>query len=552
VQALADSLSGTNWTPKVDLTTGAPGSNLSAISCTGVSACVAAGSYLDANSHDHALIETLSGTGWASTIGIDPANASAPSFTSASCPDAGNCVAVGNAIPPAGSGVIEPFAATESAPNAIDFQVSAPASASIGRPVTVTVTALGLSGVIASGYTGTVHFTSSDPAAVLPPDSTLSNGSGTFTITLNTSGDQRVTATDTNNPTISGTSGTISVSVVVHRYPPSPPLGLTATAGPGGIGLTWNPPTNDGGAAITGYVILRGTTPGGELPLATTGARSYTDTTVADGVGYYYVVEAVNAVGTSPRSNEVRQMVTGVMSGGRRFAGTPDGHGWWLASSTGGVYPFGNATFHGSLLGAPLNQPIVGIAATPDAQGYWLVASDGGVFAFGDASFQGSLGAIHLNQPIVGITATPDGRGYWLVASDGGIFAFGDAGFWGSLGSLRLNQPIVGMAQTPRGRGYWLVASDGGIFAFGDAGFWGSLGSIPLNQPIVGMAATPDGHGYWMVALDGGVFAFADAPFYGSVANRLILWPILGMVAERSGAGYSLVDASGTGTHFGS
>ena len=36
---------------------------------------------------------------------------------------------------------------------------------------------------------------------------------------------------------------------------------------------------------------------------------------------------------------------------------------------------------------AHLNKPIVGMAATPDGDGYWLVASDGGVFAFGDAGF---------------------------------------------------------------------------------------------------------------------------------------------------------------------
>ncbi|MGO9027038.1 MAG: beta strand repeat-containing protein [Acidimicrobiales bacterium] len=118
-----------------------------------------------------------------------------------------------------------------------------------------------------------------------------------------------------------------------------------------------------------------------------------------------------------------------------------------------------------------LNEPVVGMAATPDGGGYWLVASDGGIFAFGDAAFHGSTGSLTLNQPIVGMAATPDGGGYWLVASDGGIFAFGDASFYGSTGSLTLNKPVVGMASTPDGRGYWLVASDGGIFALGDAGF---------------------------------------------------------------------------------
>ncbi len=135
-----------------------------------------------------------------------------------------------------------------------------------------------------------------------------------------------------------------------------------------------------------------------------------------------------------------------------------------------------------------LNKPIVGMAATPDGKGYWLVASDGGIFTFGDAAFYGSTGAMHLNKPIVGMAATPDGKGYWLVASDGGIFTFGDAAFYGSTGAITLNKPIVGMAATPDGEGYWLVASDGGIFTFGDAAFHGPEGGAHLNQPIVGLA----------------------------------------------------------------
>jgi len=79
------------------------------------------------------------------------------------------------------------------------------------------------------------------------------------------------------------------------------------------------------------------------------------------------------------------------------------------------------------MAGKPLNKPIVGIASMPDGKGYWLVASDGGIFSFGDAAFRGSMGGTPLNQPIVGITSTPDGQGYWMVASDGGIFTFGDA-----------------------------------------------------------------------------------------------------------------------------
>ena len=45
------------------------------------------------------------------------------------------------------------------------------------------------------------------------------------------------------------------------------------------------------------------------------------------------------------------------------------------------------------------------MAATPDGMGYWLVASDGGVFSLGDTRIFGSLSNIHLNGPVVGTAA---------------------------------------------------------------------------------------------------------------------------------------------------
>ena len=170
------------------------------------------------------------------------------------------------------------------------------------------------------------------------------------------------------------------------------------------------------------------------------------------------------------------------------FVAAFSGRGYWLVASDGGVFSYGDATFHGSAGSLVLNRPIVGMATTQDRNGYWLVASDGGVFAYGDAVFHGSHGGSPLNEPIVGMATTPDGGGYWLVASDGGVFSYGDAVFHGSAGSLALNKPVVGMAATSDGGGYWLVASDGGVFSYGDATFVGSHGGSPLNKPIVGIS----------------------------------------------------------------
>jgi hypothetical protein len=235
--------------------------------------------------------------------------------------------------------------------------------------------------------------------------------------------------------------------------------------------------------------------------------------------------------------------------GGNLMAAEPTG-GYWTVNWLGVITPHDNAPTFGSpaLSGLQLQKPIVGMEATPDGQGYWLVASDGGIFSYGDATFYGSTGNIHLNQPIVGMGTTPDGRGYWLVASDGGIFNFGDAGFYGSTGAIVLNKPIVGMASTPDGGGYWLVASDGGVFTFGDASFYGSTGSIHLNEPIVSLVRTPDGQGYWLVASDGGVFTYGDAQFYGSLGGSGS--SVLGMIVSPSAAGYSLVQFDGEASVF--
>ncbi len=227
------------------------------------------------------------------------------------------------------------------------------------------------------------------------------------------------------------------------------------------------------------------------------------------------------------------------------MASTPDGHGYWMVASDGGIFAFGDAPFYGSIGGTPLVRPVVGMASTPDGHGYWMVASDGGIFAFGDAPFYGSIGGTPLVRPVVGMASTPDGHGYWMVASDGGIFAFGDAPFYGSTGGMPLNQPIVGMATSPGGAGYWMVASDGGIFAFGDAPFHGSTGGMPLNQPIVGMATAPGGAGYWLVASDGGIFSFGRAHFWGSTGGLPLVAPIVGMAADGSGNGYWLGAADG-------
>jgi hypothetical protein len=192
-----------------------------------------------------------------------------------------------------------------------------------------------------------------------------------------------------------------------------------------------------------------------------------------------------------------------------------DFKGYRLFAGDGGVFCYGNASYHGGTAGAILNKPICAAAETPSGNGYWMLGEDGGVFCFGDARFFGSLGG-KLAVPAMGIIPTPSGNGYWIVLNDGHVKEFGDAVHYGDLGDIHTNAPTVAMMATPSGRGYWLIGEDGGVFCYGDAVFHGGTGGVKLNRPVVGACRTTDGGGYWLVAADGGVFSFGNAHFEGA------------------------------------
>jgi fibronectin type 3 domain-containing protein len=91
----------------------------------------------------------------------------------------------------------------------------------------------------------------------------------------------------------------------VDEIPPAAPSGLTATGGDGQVLLDW---ANNSETDLAGYNVYRGTTSGGTYSkvnssLVTTSA--YTDTGLANGTPYYYVVRAVDLSNNeSANSNE--------------------------------------------------------------------------------------------------------------------------------------------------------------------------------------------------------------------------------------------------------
>jgi hypothetical protein len=87
----------------------------------------------------------------------------------------------------------------------------------------------------------------------------------------------------------------------------TPPLDLQASAGNGYINLSWSLLLDDGGAAITGYNIYRGTSPGNEVRLGyvSTHYKKFRDRNVINGLTYYYYIRAVNHIGESERTDRV-------------------------------------------------------------------------------------------------------------------------------------------------------------------------------------------------------------------------------------------------------
>jgi hypothetical protein len=115
----------------------------------------------------------------------------------------------------------------------------------------VDVTAANADASVATRYVGTVHFTSTDPLAVLPADYTFTtgdNGSHTFSgVVLNTPYSETITVNDTATPFVKG-----SVTVNAHcpgvcQSTAGTPGGRSAAPGPSGSSGARNAAPGPGG-----------------------------------------------------------------------------------------------------------------------------------------------------------------------------------------------------------------------------------------------------------------------------------------------------------------
>jgi pectate lyase len=113
--------------------------------------------------------------------------------------------------------------------------------------------------------------------------------------------------------------------------PPAAPTGLAATAGNAQVTLNWN-----ASSGASSYNVKRSTTSGGPYTTIATGvtSTSYTNTGLANGTTYFYVVSAVNSFGESGNSNQASATPTATST-----AALYDLAGFARAATGGGLLP---------------------------------------------------------------------------------------------------------------------------------------------------------------------------------------------------------------------
>jgi len=273
---------------------------------------------------------------------------------------------------------------------ATHFSVSAPPSAIADSALSFTVTALDAGNNTVAGYGGTVHFTSTDGAAVLPTNATLTAGTGTFSATLMTTGSQTITATDTASSGVTGASGAIAVSAGVTGGPQYTQQGSKLT-GTGAVG-----PPQQGAVALSGD--------GNTLAVG-----GFNDNSKGGAVWIYTRASGVwtqqgnklagaGAVGGASQGNAVALSADGntLIEGGP--GDSSNAGAVWIFTRSGGVWDQGFK--------------LVGPGATGNAQQGASVAisADGNTVAIGGPTDNGGAGAVWVYTRSAGVWSQQGGK----------------------------------------------------------------------------------------------------------------------------------------------
>jgi len=197
------------------------------------------------------------------------------------------------------------------------------------------------------------------------------------------------------------------------------------------------------------------------------------------------------------------------------IASPPWGDGYLTLSASGVVRGFGTLANLGDVSGEGAG-PAVDLEITSTGAGYWILMADGGIYPFGDARYHGSPKRSGVGAGAVRMAARPRGDGYWVLGSDGVVRAHGAAGSFG-IGAAG----AVDIESTSSGGGYWLLLPGGEVVGAGSAGSSTALSGIGSSWkgPARAITRVPGSDGYVISSSDGGLFSFGGAPYLGSFAG---------------------------------
>lgn len=208
-------------------------------------------------------------------------------------------------------GSLNSSSSSSSSAVATELKVVAHSETYAGNEIQVTVVAVDANGRPVRDYTGTVALTSSDTAATLPASYTFTaadHGRHTFTVTLATTGDQTITATDSATSTIMG-SASVKVDaaqVATHFFVLTERDVYTGTVTK--VAVAALDATNHLVKGYTGTVSLTSTDTGATLP------ASYTFTSSDRGVHVFEFTPSATGDQTITATDTSNATVVGSVS----------------------------------------------------------------------------------------------------------------------------------------------------------------------------------------------------------------------------------------------
>jgi fibronectin type 3 domain-containing protein len=229
--------------------------------------------------------------------------------------------------------------------------------------------------------------------------------------------------------------GTISSTVSsTPRTVPGAPTSLNAAPSDGQIALSWSAPSSTGGSDITGYKVYKSSSQTGPYSLISSAlSLSYTDSSLNNGVTYYYEVSAFNVAGEGP--NATISSAAGTVPGAPVMSPPTEGNAfvdliWQAPSTTGGTGITGYKVWRSdsqagtySLISSTLPTSLsYHDTAVTNGQTYWYAVS--ATNGNGEGSRSGPLSATPRTVPDAPVLTLTPGNGQislsWTAPFNGG------------------------------------------------------------------------------------------------------------------------------------